>query len=34
VFPEDSPQDIAKRVHQLEYIHFPEVIEKFLLEKI
>lgn len=34
VLPNDSPQDVAERVHQLEYIHFPEIIEKFLLEQI
>lgn len=29
----DSPEDVANKVHQLEYEHFPEVIEQ-LLEKI
>lgn len=29
---EDSPEDIAAKIHKLEYHHFPEVIEKWLLE--
>ncbi|PJR03545.1 phosphoribosylglycinamide formyltransferase [Avrilella dinanensis] len=29
----DSPEDVANKVHQLEYEHFPKVIEQ-LLEKI
>lgn len=33
VLPTDSPEDIAIKVHQMEYKHFPEVIEKILLEK-
>ena len=28
--PEDSVSDIAQKVHQLEYAHFPEVINKLL----
>ena len=28
---EDTPDDIAKKVHQLEYEHFPKVIEKWVL---
>ncbi|KAA6339907.1 Phosphoribosylglycinamide formyltransferase [termite gut metagenome] len=28
VSPEDSPEDVAKKVHALEYKHFPEIIEK------
>lgn len=28
----DSPQDIANKVHKLEYMHFPEVIEDLLNE--
>ncbi|MGK7392159.1 MAG: phosphoribosylglycinamide formyltransferase [Candidatus Cyclobacteriaceae bacterium M2_1C_046] len=28
VFPEDSVEDIQKRVHALEYEHFPSIIEK------
>jgi phosphoribosylglycinamide formyltransferase-1 len=27
---DDSPKDIAQKVHQLEYEHFPKVIEKLL----
>lgn len=30
VLPADSPQDVAEKVHQLEYKHFPVVIEKVL----
>lgn len=28
----DTPEDVANKVHQLEYEHFPEVIERLLLE--
>jgi phosphoribosylglycinamide formyltransferase 1 len=27
----DTPDDVARKVHQLEYEHFPKVIEKLLL---
>ena len=27
----DSPQDIANKVHQLEYAHYPVIIEKWIL---
>lgn len=30
VLPDDTPESLAERVHQLEYKHFPEVIEAFL----
>lgn len=30
VLPGDSPDDIAQKVHQLEYNYFPEVIEKIV----
>lgn len=30
VLPEDTPDDLAQRVHQLEYEHFPPVIDRFL----
>ena len=30
VLPKDTPEDIAKKVHELEYKHFPLVIEKLL----
>ncbi|WP_336617047.1 phosphoribosylglycinamide formyltransferase [Bacteroides acidifaciens] len=33
VLPTDSPDDVAKKVHALEYEHFPLVIEKLLNEK-
>ena len=32
VLPSDSPEDVAQKVHQLEYRYFPEVIEKVLQE--
>ncbi|KAA6317917.1 Phosphoribosylglycinamide formyltransferase [termite gut metagenome] len=28
VLSEDSPADVARKVHALEYAHFPEIIEK------
>jgi len=30
VLPTDTPEDIAKKVHELEYLHFPEVIKDLL----
>lgn len=30
VLPEDTPDDVASKVHQLEYEYFPKVIEKLL----
>ena len=33
VLPSDSPEDVASKVHQLEYEHFPRVIEKLLKDK-
>jgi phosphoribosylglycinamide formyltransferase-1 len=30
VLPTDTANDIAKKVHELEYIHFPKIIEKTL----
>lgn len=30
VFPSDTADDVAKRVHELEYRHYPRVIEKLL----
>lgn len=32
VLPGDTPEDIAKKVHELEYAHFPKVIENILSE--
>lgn len=32
VLPTDSPEDVANKVHQLEYKYFPQVIEKVILE--
>jgi phosphoribosylglycinamide formyltransferase-1 len=31
VLPGDTPDDVAHKVHQLEYQHFPQVIEKVVL---
>ena len=31
IIPEDSPEDIANKIHQLEYEHFPKVIENTIL---
>lgn len=28
--PSDTPDDVAAKVHQLEYKHYPQVIERFL----
>ena len=30
VFPDDNPQDVAAKVHALEYEHYPRVIEEIL----
>jgi phosphoribosylglycinamide formyltransferase-1 len=30
VLPEDTPDSLAGRIHQLEHLHFPEQIKKFL----
>ena len=30
VLPDDTPESLAERVHQLEYSHFPGAIEKML----
>lgn len=30
ISPQDTPNDIAAKVHQLEYAHFPKVIDKLL----
>ncbi len=32
VLPDDTPESLAQRIHQLEYKHYPEVIEKLVLE--
>jgi len=31
--PSDSTEDIATKIHELEYAHFPRVIEELLLEE-
>lgn len=31
VMPDDTPDSLATRVHQLEYEHYPKVVEKLLL---
>jgi len=30
VLPDDTPDTLAQRIHQLEYKHYPEVIEKVI----
>ncbi len=30
ILPNDSPEDVANKIHELEYKYFPEVIEKVL----
>lgn len=32
VFPDDTPDSIAEKVHQLEYAHYPTVIEDWILK--
>ena len=34
VLPTDTPDELASRVHELEYRYFPEVIEKTILKTI
>ena len=31
VLPEDTPDTLAERIHALEYAHYPEAIEEYLL---
>ena len=31
VISSDTPEDVAQKVHELEYEHFPKIIEKVLL---
>lgn len=30
VFSDDTPETLAKKVHKLEYEHYPRIIEKLL----
>lgn len=32
VFPKDTPEELAQRVHALEYEHYPQVIERLVTE--
>lgn len=32
VDPEDSPADVAAKVHELEYDHFPAIVEELLMD--
>ncbi|NLP57135.1 phosphoribosylglycinamide formyltransferase [Lutibacter sp. B1] len=32
IIPEDTPNDVANKVHKLEYEYFPKIIEKVILE--
>lgn len=33
VLPDDTPESLAERIHQLEYEHYPKTIEKLLGQK-
>lgn len=33
VLPDDTPESLASRIHQLEHRHYPEVIEKIIKER-
>jgi len=33
VSPTDTPEDVANKIHALEYEHFPKVIEQLILKK-
>jgi phosphoribosylglycinamide formyltransferase 1 len=33
ISPDDTPQTLAKKIHQLEWHHFPRVIESYITEK-
>lgn len=30
VLPNDTPEDVAKKVHELEYMHFPKIIDQVI----
>lgn len=32
VLPGDKPEDVAQKVHELEYEHFPKIIEELLMK--
>ncbi len=34
VYPTDTPEILAKRIHELEHLHFAPVVEKLLLDHI
>ena len=33
VLPTDTPEEVAQKVHKLEYRYFPEIIEKTVLKE-
>ncbi len=33
VQPDDTPESLAKRIHELEHKHFPTVVEKYILNR-
>ena len=33
VSPDDSAEEIAEKVHKLEYAHYPSIIEKIIREE-
>lgn len=34
VVPDDTPDDVARKVHELEYLHFPRLIEEVVAKTI
>jgi phosphoribosylglycinamide formyltransferase-1 len=32
IFPKDTPDSLAERIHELEHLHYPRVIEELLLK--
>lgn len=34
VDPDDTPDSLATKVHQLEYEHFPKIVESYLLDQL
>jgi len=32
IFPDDTPEIVAAKVHELEYRHFPELVERWILD--
>ncbi|XOV92311.1 MAG: phosphoribosylglycinamide formyltransferase [Bacteroidota bacterium] len=34
VYPTDTPDELANRIHQLEYKHFPQIVEDYLRQTL